>query len=71
MSTVESSRASRRVATAVTAAVLISVTAEALRIAVGIPVSPSNNVTMPWWASSPRAGLPGIRQIALSANPPS
>ena len=63
-----SSRASSRVATAVTAAVRISVTAEASRIAVGTPVSPSNSVTIPWCASSPRAGLPGIRQIALSAN---
>ncbi len=51
-----------------TAAVRISVTAEASRIAVGTPVSPSNSVTVPWCASRPRAGLPGMMQIALSAN---
>ena len=67
-SDVESSRASARVAEAVTAAVRISVIADASRIAVGTPVSPSNRVTIPWWASRPRAGLARIRQIALSAN---
>ena len=40
-------RASDRVATALTAAVRISVTEEASRIAVGWPVSPSNSVTVP------------------------
>ncbi len=67
-STRASGLASARVATAVTAAVRISVTAEALRIAVGMPVSPSNSVTVPWWVSSPRDGLLGIRHSALSPN---
>ncbi len=55
-------------ATALTAAVLILVIAEASRIAVGTPVWGSNRVTVPWWESRPRAGLPGMMQIALSAN---
>jgi hypothetical protein len=60
-----SARASSRVASAVTAAVRIEVSAEALRIAVGRPVSPSNSVTVPWWASSPSPGLAGKMQTAL------
>jgi hypothetical protein len=52
----------------VTAAVRTAVTAEASRIAVGTPVSPSKSVTSPWCASSPRAGLPGMMHTALSAN---
>ncbi len=60
-----SGRASNRVASAVTAAVRIEVSAEALRIAVGRPVSPSNSVTVPWWASSPTAGLAGKMPTAL------
>ncbi len=55
-------------ATALTAAVRTAVTADASRIAVGTPVAPSNRVTVPWWVSSPRAGLPGIRHSVLSAN---
>lgn len=50
----------------VTAAVLTAAIADASRIAVGTPVSPSNRTTTPWWASSPRAGLPGITATALS-----
>ena len=54
-----------RVASAVTAAVRIDVTAQPLRIAVGRPVSPSKSATMPWWASRPSRGLPGKMQTAL------
>ena len=63
-----SSRASSRVASADTAAVRISVIADASRIALGTPVSPSKSVTVPWWASRPRLGLPGKMQTALSEN---
>jgi len=63
-------RVDAEVDTAVTAAVRISVIAEASRMAVGLPVTPSNSVTVPWWVSRPRAGLPGIRHSALSANTP-
>ena len=55
-------------ATALTAAVRTAVTADASRIAVGTPIAPSNSVTVPWWESSPRAGLPGITHSDLSAN---
>ncbi len=59
-------RASSPVATADTAAVRISVTADALTIASGSPVSAANSSTPPWCASLPIAGLPGVMQIAFS-----
>ena len=59
---------SSRVASADTAAVRISVIADASRIELGTPVSPSKSVTVPWWASRPRLGLPGKMQTALSEN---
>ena len=59
-------RASARVATADTAAVRISVIADAFRSARSSPVSPSWSRTAPWCASSPRAGLPGAITISFS-----
>ncbi len=56
-------------ATAETAAVLISVTAEALSTASGCPVCSLDSRTMPWWLSSPAAGLPGVTVIALRPYP--
>ena len=64
---VASSRASSLVATAETAAVRIAVTADAFITARTSPVVPENRVTVPWWASSPRVGLSGKRQIVFSA----
>lgn len=66
-SSVASGRASSSVATADTAAVRISVTAEAFSSASGKPVPALDSSTTPWWESSPRAGLPGMTQIALTA----
>ncbi len=57
--------ASRPVATAEVAAVRISVTADAFTSASGSPVSAANSSTPPWCESLPRAGLPGVTQIAL------
>ena len=62
----EPGRASARVATAETAAVRISVIADAFSSARSCPVSPSWRRTAPWWASSPRAGLPGAITISFS-----
>ncbi len=56
-------------ATADTAAVLISVTAEALSTASGSPVSWLDSSTMPWWLSSPTAGFPGVMLMALRPYP--
>ncbi len=61
-----SGAASSEVATAETAAVLISVTAEAFSTATGSPVRELDSSTMPWWLSRPTAGLPGVMQIAFS-----
>ena len=60
-------RASRSVATAEVAAVLISVTADALTSARGSPVRASNSSTPPWCASLPTDGLPGVITSAFSA----
>src|SRR5581483_4749541 len=62
-----SPRASRRVATAVTAAVRTAVTGDAFMTASVRPVTPSNSVTVPWWASRPRAGLAGTTATVFSA----
>ena len=59
-------RASRPVATAETAAVRISVIADAFTSASGSPVSAANSSTAPWCASLPMAGLPGVMQSAFS-----
>ena len=59
-------RASSPVATAETAAVRISVTADALTMASGSPVSAANSSTPPWCVSLPTAGLPGVMTSALS-----
>ncbi len=65
-STSASGVASSDVATAETAAVLISVTAEAFSTASGWPVCGLDSSTMPWWLSRPEAGLVGVTLIALS-----
>jgi hypothetical protein len=65
-SVVASGRASASVATADTAAVRISVTAEGLAIASGCPVRPSNSSTAPWCESRPIAVLPGCTHTAFS-----
>ncbi len=67
-STSASGLARASVATAETAAVLISVTAEAFSTASGSPVCGLDSSTTPWWLSRPAAGLPGMMQIALSPN---
>jgi hypothetical protein len=65
-SVVASGRARASVATADTAAVRTSVTAEALAIASGSPVPPSNRSTAPWCESLPTAVLPGCTHTAFS-----
>ena len=62
-----SGRASRRVATAVTAAVRMAVIAPALTSPSVTPVSPSKSATNPWWLSRPRAAFPGTTQTVFSA----
>ena len=61
-----SARASRSVATTETAAVRISVTAEAFSSATGSPVPPLDSSTTPWCVSRPTAGFDGVMQIAFS-----
>ena len=64
-SSAASARASSSVATADTAAVRISVTADALSSASGSPVCALDSSTTPWCESRPLAGLPPKMQIAF------
>ena len=64
-STSASGLASASVATTDTAVVRILVTADAFSTASGSPVCVLDSSTMPWWVSSPAAGLPAMMHSAF------